>query len=227
MELPLRVLDVGTSSNQSNIQLLESTDLEGQYVALSHRWPIDSSKHFMTTRSSLEQRKSRICLDEMPETFRDAVKVTRELGLRFLWIDSLCIIQDDSEDWVRQSLFMGQIYHNATITVMAAMVPIAPEDSAQTHSEGFLHRQLPAFVPVITMPYYSEDRILNGEWFINAKDPFHSHMELLTRGWVMQEEMLSRRRIIYTADQLFWVCTAPTHICRSQIMLRFASIAPQ
>lgn len=211
VKLPLRLLDV-RRSDQPNIRLFESTScaqLEGQYVALSHRWPVDPSQHFTTTHSSIAQRKSRICLEELPEAFRDAVILTRKLGLRYLWIDSLCIIQDDPGDWARQSVLMGQIYHNATITVMAASTPSISSNNDQSHSsEGFLRARPSAALPVVRMPYYSNDLTLDGTWFIRAQKPsFSQSMELFTRGWVMQEEMLPRRRILYTPSRMVWVCT--------------------
>ena len=205
-ELPPRAIDVGDSAS-STIRLIESSHIKGQYVTLSHRWPIDPLKHFTTTRSSIDSRKRGISLKDMPQTFQDAVKVTRQLGLRYLWIDSLCIIQNDPEDWERQSSLMGQIYYRATFTIMAAVALAISEKSEQeqTH-EGFLCRPPGPALPMVQMDYYDQNWRLKGNWFIRYSNQFlFEDSDLFTRGWVMQEQLLSRRKIIYTPDQLFWV----------------------
>lgn len=206
LKLPQRVIDVGPSAG-SNIRLIESSGIEGQYVALSHRWPTDSSKHFVTTMSSINDRKRGISLEHMPKTFQDAVKVSWQLGFRYLWIDSICIIQDHPADWEQNSALMGQIYHRAAITIMAATTPaISKSPEHEQPSEGFLHGRPKLVLPTVKMDYYDHSWRLKGNWFIQYRDPFFSrNLDLLTRGWVMQEELLSRRKVIYTPDQLLWV----------------------
>ena len=205
VKLPRRVVDVGDSADP-RIRLIDSSNIQGQYVALSHRWPVDLSKHFKTTKTSIDGHRQQIVFEDLPRTFQDAVTVTRKLGLRYLWIDSLCIIQDDSDDWNEQSMVMGKIYNESTITIMAATSITIPNH--EQAPEGFLHRQPSLTLLTIEMDYYSRDWRRDGNWFIRYMDKtrHHSwHLELLTRGWVMQEYMLSRRKVIYTPDQLLWV----------------------
>lgn len=205
-ELPPRAIDVGDSAS-STIRLIELSHIKGQYATLSHRWPIDPLKHFTTTRSSIESRKRGISLEDMPQTFQDAVKVTRQLGLRYLWIDSLCIVQNDSEDWERQSSLMGQIYYRAAFTIMAAITLATSDKSEQEQPhEGFLCRPPGPTLPTVQMDYYDQNWGLKGNWYIRYQNPFlFEDSDLFTRAWVMQEQLLSRRKIIYTPDQLFWV----------------------
>jgi hypothetical protein len=123
-----------------------------------------------------------------------------------LWIDSLCIIQDDSDDWNEQSMVMGKIYNESTITIMAATSLTIPNH--EPAPEGFLHRQPSLTLLTIEMDYYSRDWRRDGNWFIRYMDQTRHHsgnLDLLRRGWVMQEYMLSRRKVIYTPDQLLWV----------------------
>jgi hypothetical protein len=205
VKLPRRVVDVGDSADP-RIRLIDSSNIEGQYVALSHRWPVDPSKHFKTTKSSIDCHRQQIVFEDLPRTFQDAITVTRRLGLRYLWIDSLCIIQDDSDDWNEQSMVMGKIYNESTITIMAATSTNSPNH--EPAPEGFLHRQPSLTLPTIEMDYYSRDWRREGNWFIRYMDStrYHSHsLDLLTRGWVLQEHVLSRRKVIYTPDQLLWV----------------------
>jgi hypothetical protein len=74
----------------------------------------------MTTSSNLQQHLESIPLSSMPATFRDAVLVSRELNVKYLWIDSLCIIQDSAEDCNRECFKMAQIYQNSTVTISGA-----------------------------------------------------------------------------------------------------------
>ncbi|KAK3938227.1 heterokaryon incompatibility, partial [Diplogelasinospora grovesii] len=87
-------------------------------VALSHCW----CKHrLLTTRKeNISEHCKEIQFASLPETFQDAVTVTRTLGVQYLWIDSLCIIQDDPDDWRRGSVQMGSIYRDAAITIAAS-----------------------------------------------------------------------------------------------------------
>jgi hypothetical protein len=102
-QLPSRVIDVGDSSGVQEPYLLADTVAipPTAYVALSHCWggiiPV------RTLRANLAAHQRALSLASLPRTFRDAVTLTRRLNFRYLWIDSLCIIQDDSDDWARES----------------------------------------------------------------------------------------------------------------------------
>jgi Heterokaryon incompatibility protein (HET) len=93
--LPTRVLDVSTGGT-NHVRLVEAQGT-GFYTALSHCWgkPDDL---FTTTKVTLKQRLTGISLEELPRTFLDAVLITQRLGVQYLWIDSLCIVQDDKLD---------------------------------------------------------------------------------------------------------------------------------
>lgn len=222
VDLPHRVLDVkGVSGDEGVIRLVETeigdVERKGQYVALSHRWPVNPKQHFMTTRPALEQRKKAIRVEDMPVTYRDAVMVTRRLGVRYLWIDSLCIIQDDAGDWEREAALMGSIYHNSTVTVMAATSIKgrngevgASKQEVEYSKNGFLGKRKGTKEQArVRLEYVDESWRKTGDyWEVVDRgntELVDRNMELLTRGWVMQEEMLPRRRIMYTPDQLVWV----------------------
>ncbi|PVH80419.1 HET-domain-containing protein [Cadophora sp. DSE1049] len=224
VELPHRVLDVEGVSGDEGVICLVETEVDdvlrkGQYVALSHRWPVDPKEHFMTTRPLLEQRKKMIRLEDMPASYRDAVMVTRRLGMRYLWIDSLCIVQDDAEDWEREAALMGSIYHNSTVTVMAATSSIkrlkgdvgGSEQEVEYSRNGFLGNRKGSKEHLrVRLEYVDEEWRETGDyWEVVDRgnvELVDQNMELFTRGWVMQEEMLPRRRILYTPGQLVWHC---------------------
>ncbi|KAK3392338.1 HET domain protein pin-c2 [Sordaria brevicollis] len=90
------------------------------YLTLSHCWgPPSKRPPTTTTKSNLPQRLSRIPFSDLPQTFRDAIEVTRKLGYRYLWIDSLCIIQDDEQDWAYEAGLMASVYSHAVCTLSA------------------------------------------------------------------------------------------------------------
>ncbi|KAH8749685.1 heterokaryon incompatibility protein-domain-containing protein, partial [Hyaloscypha sp. PMI_1271] len=221
--LPHRVLDVkGVSGDEGIIRLvgtkIDDGERKGQYVALSHRWPVNPKEHFVTTRPVLEQRKMMIRVEDMPASYRDAAMVTRRLGVRYLWIDSLCIVQDDTGDWEREAALMGSIYHNSTVTVMAATQIKrqkgevgGSEQEVDYSKNGFLGKRKVTKEQVrVRLEYVDEEWRKTGDyWEVvdrGSLELVDRNMELLTRGWVMQEEMFSRRKIMYTSDQLVWHC---------------------
>jgi hypothetical protein len=118
--LPTRVLDVGEPFQHSGvIKLVESGGFQvDRYIALSHCW--GKSHRIKTTKTTLEEHKRGIPLCRLPATFQDAIECARRFGVRWLWIDTLCIIQDDETDWVREAAQMGAIYTNAYLTLSAA-----------------------------------------------------------------------------------------------------------
>jgi Heterokaryon incompatibility protein (HET) len=114
--LPTRVIDV--DEPDSPLCKLYCTDSEpGEWLTLSHCW--GGKIPMTTTLQSLQSRRNGIIMAEMPQTFQDAVVITRKLGYRYLWIDCLCIIQDSIEDWQTESVKMAEIYSNAVLNISA------------------------------------------------------------------------------------------------------------
>jgi hypothetical protein len=116
--LPTRLLDLGQNPNSQLIQLVASQGITGPYVALSHCW--GKSHRITNTTKTIETLRSGIPLSALPLTFKDAVRFTKSLSIRFLWIDSLCIIQDDDVDWEHEASLMGSVYANAFLTIAAS-----------------------------------------------------------------------------------------------------------
>jgi len=128
-ELPTRVLDLSDCHGPVNLRLYEPSPSEGaKYVALSYCW--GKLGNLTTTMANIAGRKCGISWDLLPNSFRDAVTITRGLGMRYLWIDALCIIQDDKSDWEREAAKMGQVYENAFLTIAA--------DGAEDPTRGIL-----------------------------------------------------------------------------------------
>ncbi|KIN08982.1 hypothetical protein OIDMADRAFT_110378, partial [Oidiodendron maius Zn] len=144
--LPYRVLDLGDKENSQNIFISVGEDRVGSYAALSYCWGKPGSQNYLTTEDNLELRQKAVDISTFPKTFNDAIVVCRYLDIRFLWIDSLCIVQDSKSDWQTQSKRMGDIYSNAALTIAAAV----GEDS---HAGLFVDRD-----PRKTYPSYMDTR---------------------------------------------------------------------
>jgi hypothetical protein len=116
--LPRRVIDVRPFSSKDSIRLLETQNQRGNYLCLSHCWG-QTAVPLMTTSKTISKWKDEIPWKLIPKTFQDAIAFVRLLGERYIWIDSLCIIQDDSEDWLTESAKMADVYHGSYLTLAA------------------------------------------------------------------------------------------------------------
>jgi hypothetical protein len=106
--LPKRVIDIGGDGSKP-ICLVSSENLKARYATLSHCWGPKETHPLRTQIKNLSQFLVAIPSEALPKTFQDAIIITREVGLRYLWIDSLCIVQDDIADWTQQAAVMGDI----------------------------------------------------------------------------------------------------------------------
>lgn len=207
-QLPTRVLDVGQPGSSSDPSLYLSHGQTGSYVALSHCW--GKSQPIITTSSNLVKMQQSIPFASLSRTFQDAIITTKALGERYLWIDSLCIIQDDREDWDIESSRMGDIYRHAVCTISAVK-------SADGNGGCFAARD-----PRVHRPIYlrvnginSQKAAENGEldpnetmWYpyrwVRPTGPLYQ------RAWVFQEQALSGRSISFTAESVHWTCLTTT-----------------
>jgi hypothetical protein len=108
-------VDVGLQDNM--VKLIEPEGVTGKYFCLSHCW--GPEQIITTTRTNLQAHKREIPLNSLPKTFRDAVLLTKRFGIAYIWIDSLCIVQDDNNDWKIESAKMERIYREAQLTIAA------------------------------------------------------------------------------------------------------------
>ena len=195
-ELPTRVLDV----KGPGLRLYRSKVGEhGKYMALSHRWGEDEHRRPLSTLTWNEKAFCKsIDFQHLPKTFQDAVEVTRELNIRYLWIDSLCILQDDNRDWETESRRMEAIFANAFCTIAAT--------SAKDSWDGFLVRQsIKQSVKLVDSSVNPPLSVYACEVGGNFDNDVGS-AELNQRAWVLQERALSPRTIHFTATQTYWEC---------------------
>ncbi|PQE24455.1 heterokaryon incompatibility protein [Rutstroemia sp. NJR-2017a BBW] len=215
--LPTRLVDVGSEGNDP--RLVQTSGLKGKYLALSHCWGGSISN--CLTSAAMQAFQEKIPSSESPSNFRDAVLITRGLGFRYLWIDSLCIIQDSELDWELESTNMGNIFQNAFLSIAAAR--------SLNANDGILNAKSLAR-PLDTQ--WIELDSLHDEVVDRAKAPLtiwrdrksddtvdaviaetretletiHNTGPLSHRGWTLQEQVLSPRILFFGSRQIFWRC---------------------
>ncbi|KAI0377545.1 HET-domain-containing protein [Hypomontagnella monticulosa] len=218
---PKRLLDVG-SAEDDLVKLYETSgDFRQPYVALSYCW--GKTEFLKAKRENLESLKRGFGLMELPESVRDAIHIVREVGLRYLWVDSLCIIQPDGTkegmaDWEEQSAKMCSVYEQAYLTIAAS--------SANSADESFLrHSSRPRYfeyditsVPGLTM--VARMQCVTGHHHRRWDENPMPDDPLDKRGWVLQESLLSNRMISYSTDELQWRCKTTT-TCECQEFINF------
>ncbi|AEO57406.1 hypothetical protein MYCTH_2303536 [Thermothelomyces thermophilus ATCC 42464] len=166
---------------------------------------------------------------DLPTTFSDAIHLSRALGIPYLWIDSLCIIQDDKADWNREAECMADVYGNATLTFSADAAPSGEDGLFQPVSR----RRVPAAVKYCcpSSPAGDEDEpnyVYGRRIFVHGRytsaEKVHSitnappwvYEPLHLRAWTFQEYLLSRRIVHFVTGELLWDCRR-TEGCECQI----------
>lgn len=165
------------------------------YFALSHRW--GSAPYFCTRPENLSQHKNGICFEELPATFQHAVLVTRALGLQYLWIDSICIIQGPGGDFDKEAERMEDVFSQAYCVLAAS--------SANGQAGGFLKQRQDR----LYLAYPRVDGVRGTVYACEFVDNFQKDAldsQLNQRGWVLQERALARRTIYFTNTQTYWEC---------------------
>jgi hypothetical protein len=223
--LPKRLLDIQVNP----IRLVETQDLPkskiSAYSALSHCW--GTKELLKTTKETFLDHQKEVPGPKLSRTFQDAIQLTRELGLKYLWIDSLCIIQNDEEDWEKEATNMGTIYENAQIVLSAAR--------AKDGSDGLFGARTPALIVAEVTSFDGQKKSIfesghhkevkfapsNGEEFIAVvrDKPHHAQWDdqdmiarnekgnpLLERAWAFQESLLAARLVHFAEHEMIFEC---------------------
>lgn len=198
---PARLLDV---SGDSLRLVLESQVVKQEpYCTLSYCW--GSSEHVKLTAFNEEDLNQGVELDALPGTIQDAIRVAQGLGIKYIWIDSLCIVQtgDNGQDWTYHSTKMSEIYAHSILNISA--------DRASAANEGFLgQRSWPAIRPIfndgdVGLPSMQKKSVIT---FDNVTDMALATEPLGSRAWVLSERMLSPRILHFGAGEMFWGCSS-------------------
>lgn len=194
--VPTRLLDV--SGNTVKLRCSIPGEIL-RWVALSYCW--GGHQSLQTTTDTLTARLEDIPLSHLPRTIQDAITTARKVNLHYLWVDCLCIIQDDAVDVRREIATMPAIYRNATVVISAAR--------AKSSSEGFLQD--------ITTPTPQDEsfrlRFLCpdgqiGSVILYGPDELEPKRDAIeSRAWTLQEHLLSQRLLIFGSRNIWWTCT--------------------
>jgi hypothetical protein len=196
------------------------------YISLSHSWgpapnpsaPLQGRADTVLTASNLPRWQTDLPLDSLPLTFQDAIRICASLGFAYIWIDSLCILQDSREDWVAQSAVMGDVYKFAWLNIAAL--------STTSDYEGFINTRDPrvefgfrAPFSGILKPHLREKNpdaqecvLARGKakllWNFARDIPGSNSFNapLFTRAWVYQERSLARRTLAFAKNAVYWAC---------------------
>jgi len=215
--LPTRLIDLGDSDQGGRIRLIESsiTQLQppSRYAALSYCWGTEeqAARQLTTTTVVLSQHLDGILFDEMTPVMQDMVKTARALLIRYIWIDALCIVQDDIEDWTHEAERMGSVYANAFVTICAistsscldsfldrpaAPVSVAFQSSLYPDINGHLNLR----------PERHARRGPGGGFAITQCDKDLKSGTWSLRAWTLQEEELSQRLLYFGARRVHFSC---------------------
>ena len=216
--LPTRMLDLQARSEPGwPIVLVESINLKRQiyrYATLSHCW--GTAEVIRTTKSSLVRRKLCIQWSELPRTFQDAITIVKALNVRFLWIDSLCIIQDDESDWKRESARMASIYSNSYINIAATGASDSRGGCFSARSIKHVSHCLrttsfPIFSNngsvVFVRPSFDSIHHRYSAHITSKSNPLDTETApLLSRAWVFQERQLAPRTLHFHPSEMIMEC---------------------
>lgn len=201
VELPSRVISLQHDAGVLSAKLVETKGLKGAYCALSHCWGPEDKHPPKTTRKNISNHLASIPWSELPSTFRDALNLVSALGFKYLWIDSLCIIQDDKKDWEHEAVRMSSVYRKAFLVIAA----VASKDS----TEGLVGPQLlpPTFRCPITV-HNGPDQSIQQANILPIPGGSNPTIEgpLRERAWAFQEWYLGRRIVFFTSKGVKWKC---------------------
>jgi hypothetical protein len=204
---PTRVVDLGSSETIKEPMILERANILEPFVALSHRW----GQHGLpkTTLSNISDRKRSLSVTTLSKTMQEVFTVVKKLGFRYVWIDALCIIQDSRDDWLIESAKMSDVFSAAVLTLAVA--------DSDDHSTGlFRPRQARCVRPVRFEKFCLPRKARlwfegEGVLYLMPSSPkvnkgIRPRGPLDSRGWVLQEQILSPRIPYYGNGELFWDC---------------------
>ncbi|RMJ15169.1 hypothetical protein CDV36_005191 [Fusarium kuroshium] len=188
--MPKRVISITQNQSEFTLRLVETEGLHDLYCALSYCWGGDQKTK--ATKETLPRLKAGIAFDKLPATLQDDVTTTHGLGLQYLFVDSLCILQDDEEGMHTQIAQMSEIYSEAAITILASR--------AKGVEFSFLHKRQTSILG---------SRSRDNLYKMSLGCP---NGPLESRAWALQENLLSARTLDYEDDHTTWRCSTTNNI---------------
>lgn len=193
---PTRLVEISNVGNTYNLRLRDMGRSDGvPYAALSYCWGGDQQIKLL--RSLIPERQVSMPWEGLSKTIQDAIIVCARLSIRYLWVDALCIIQDDVQDKFREIPKMARIYSNAIFTIAAS--------SAGSAQDGFLQDRMKGDdrIQAFNLPYVCGKGILGSVTLARVEE---KDEPLDQRGWALQERILSPRTLEFGTRQTRWIC---------------------
>ena len=215
-QCPSRMLFVGSAAATGRVFLCNEIGPDVRYTTLTYVW--GQPQFCKTSLNNVNDfTEFGVALKDLRKDFQDAIEITQALGISYIWIDALCIIQDDTEDWRRECAKMASIYEGSSLTLAAA--------GFLSETEGLLFQcymhVLPLAIPfdgvpvsvrrIIPHPYFDIQRssvwaeLFSERRLIFGNTP-GAHHTVFSRGWCFQELSISSRVAFFGADELIWIC---------------------
>ncbi|KAK7528610.1 heterokaryon incompatibility protein-domain-containing protein, partial [Phyllosticta citriasiana] len=196
--LPAHGLDLGLPGHDTLPKIVPSFGVMSSYATLSYCW--GQSSKFLASRSNMSSLRQGVNPLLLPKTFQDAIMIVRTLGRRYLWIDALCILQDDPQDVEREVANMASIYRKALVTI------------AVNAASGVDQGCFPALSHTLSVDTETGSSSTAGLVGSVRGRPRPRYQEMVlqsprrTRGWTLQEDLLSMRTLHCAGDQMYWQC---------------------
>lgn len=200
---PLRLVATGLENKPCQLVERTSATQTSEYATLSYCW--GNSTHLRTTTATLAKFTRDIPMELMPQTFVDAILIARALHIPHIWIDALCIVQDDNEEWQTEAANMSKIYQGSQLVITAAQ----SLDSSQgcfpcneniPQSDELFFRTGPNSLD-------SRSRLIR-VYRNDVRNIATTNSVIGTRGWTLQEQVLSPRNVLCMGRDLHWKCQA-------------------
>lgn len=224
-ERPARLLEIGSGSEGGIVRLIEKTEDNVPYATLSYCWGTGTStrqSEWLTTTTNVHSRKAGFQRSDLPQTLQDSITVSENLGIRHLWIDTLCIIQDSKDDWIAEAAKMSGVYLGSLVTIVAAASSSAAHGCFNQCSVSTMEVLRAQERLISIQSSFSDGRkdnlhIITDHWahtynhgpWLELEDLYGRQVRTgpwFDRAWTLQEHVLSRRILFYTSDMLLWEC---------------------
>ncbi|KAK2755848.1 heterokaryon incompatibility protein [Colletotrichum kahawae] len=217
--LPTRLVQLERQTNLSSISakvcLTSGLPVDTTYVTLSHCWGKPPNTFLKLEKSNCDKlQREGIDFDKLSNTFKDAMRMAIELGVHYIWIDSLCIIQNSKDDWAHESKTMGDVYRFAICNIAATGYQNGETGLFRERSKvpfSYYPLEVNCTLRVVNNNGFTiEQADVNGIYIRLDETDFRKTVNsgiLNTRGWVAQERVLSPRIIHYTPEKIWWECS--------------------
>lgn len=221
-KLPTRLLKIeGQNGGVTRVRLVDTSDCEGTYACLSYCWG-SNGQESMTTTANLDKYRHKIPWQELPSTISDAIKLCYRLGFQYLWVDSLCIVQNDEQDWLREASNMAGVYSKSALTLAVPLCDDASESFLQKRllntkqwSDGHYGCARVPFTDLSTGDkremylwdnnFFKGSRFLDNGWYDIRSFLDQTSGKWFSRAWTFQEWFLSPR-VLHIHTMTVWDC---------------------